>query len=405
MQAPWRAVRAMSILLASCLALACNNDFAIFRTIQGEKKQVGTQVFDETSVSNVFGLLGNYYAATGTLNGSPVGQDSWSTVAIGSPPSTNYALRSAVLAGNQASGTVYALIEIGVEPNMTIKVYSTVDGVNWINVPIPAQTVTGANAFTFDALYGTSTNGLVFAEGHAYNTNTSDPTNPGPSTYTLWYSQGGAAFQQVTHFAPGIDRPIRGVVCDNSGNYYFASEDLLQMSPTCSDGGSDFSSIAAPGTFPNQGTTSTTIWDISFTGSALYVSRQDGVLFQYSFPSGPVQSVSLGSLPLTQVIQVPSAITGTTLLVGSDAIGAGSAAVGYYEGTWGNIQIGSNNSEVASNSSVFATTVAQFPVHAFYWDQVNGNLFVAVSPGFSSTSYYGLYKSAWTGTWAGWSAQ
>jgi len=411
MQAPWRAARAMSILLASCLVLSCNNDFAIFRTIQGEKKQIGTQVFDETSVSNVFGLGGYYYAATGTLNSSPAGQDNWSTTAIGNPPSTNYALRSAVLTGTSTSGTVYALIEIGVEPSMTIKLYSTTDGVNWNNVPLPTQTVTGVNAFTFDALFGTSTNGLVFAEGHAYNTNTTDPTNPGPSTYTLWYSLGGAAFQQVTNFAPGVNsnKTIRGVVCDTSGNYYFASENLLQKSPTYSDGGSDFSSMLAPGTFPNAGTTSTTVWDISFTGGSIYVSRQDGILFQYSF-SGPAQSEPLGSLPLTQVIPVPSAVTPpSTLLVGSDVIVAASAAVGYYEGTWGNIQIGSNNSEVASNSSVFSTTVAQFPVHAFYYNSTPGNgygdLLIAVSPGFSSTSYYGLYKSTFSGTWSGWAAQ
>jgi|GEM_PF-2358172 hypothetical protein len=405
MQTPWRAVRAMSILLASLVALSCNNGYGIFQTIQGEKKQVGTLVFQETSVSNVFGLGGSYYAATGTLNASLVGADSWSAVAIGSPPSKGYVLRSAVLTGSAGAGTIYALIEVGTEPNMTIQLFSSTDGANWTAIPLPAQTITGANAFTFDALFGTSTNGLIFAEGHAYNTNQSDPSNPGPSTYTLWYSLGGAAFQQVTNFAPGVNsnKTIRGVVCDTSGNYYFASENLLQKSPTYSDGGSDFSSTLAPGTFPNAGTAATTVWDISFTGGSIYVSRQDGVLFQYSF-SGPASSNSLGSLPLTQVIQVPSAITTTTLLVGSDAIGT-TAAVGYFEGTWGAFAIGSTNSEVASNSSIFSTTVAPFPVHAFYYDAVAGNLFIAVSPGFSSTSYYGLYKSIWTGTWSGWAAQ
>ncbi len=84
MKAARRVVRAASILFASAVALSCNNAYGIFQNVQGEQKQTGTSVFQEVSVSKAFRLGNNYYAALGSLQTTPVGQDSWSKVAMAS---------------------------------------------------------------------------------------------------------------------------------------------------------------------------------------------------------------------------------------------------------------------------------------------------------------------------------
>jgi hypothetical protein len=86
-------------------------------------------------------------------------------------------------------------------------------------------------------------------------------------------------------------------------------------------------------------------------------------------------------------------------------------AQGYYEcnvGTFPNGFVSGGSGVVDSNSSIYSTTVSIAPVHSFFYDgdATSGRLFVCVSPGTSSTSYYGLYESDWNGTsWSGWAAR
>jgi len=65
-------------------------------------------------------------------------------VAINNLPnsSTTYTLRSAVLASgaNMPTPTIFALIETGVEPSITVSVYSSTDGASWTAVSLPTQT-------------------------------------------------------------------------------------------------------------------------------------------------------------------------------------------------------------------------------------------------------------------------
>ena len=99
MKAIRRVLGAASMLVALVFSASCNNDYGIFKNVQEEKQQVGTSVFQEVPVMNAFRCGGYYYAAIATLQRSVVGQDSWSTVAIGNPPSTNYVLSNAVCTG------------------------------------------------------------------------------------------------------------------------------------------------------------------------------------------------------------------------------------------------------------------------------------------------------------------
>jgi hypothetical protein len=156
-----------------------------------------------------------------------------------------------------------------------------------------------------------------------------------------------------------------------------------------------------------------TIWGISYISSSnhLYVTTKSG----YIYRNGVVTAANPAGLPLTQVVEVPSA-AGQILLVGTDAIPPTSVissapAQGYYEcnvGTFPNGFVSGGSGVVDSNSSIYSTTVSIAPVHSFFYDgdATSGRLFVCVSPGTSSTSYYGLYESDWNGTsWSGWAAR
>ncbi len=427
MKAIRRVLGAASMLVALVFSASCNNDYGIFKNVQEEKQQVGTSVFQEVPVMNAFRCGGYYYAAIATLQRSVVGQDSWSTVAIGNPPSTNYVLSNAVCTG--PTGTIYALVQTGTEPNLTVKVYSSTDGNTWAALNMPSwMTYNSSTVDVFDALFTTS-NGDLFAENHDYNLNPTDPSTPGASTYTLYYYKpSSSSFVQVKGgdggFAPSptsdYDKSIRGAVCDKNGKYWFASEDQLYGGGTDPAGTDAVNSLSSfyPG-FASIIPAATTIWAMSciggtLTGSAgsyVYISTKNGNIYR---SDGTENNPT--SLPLWQVFEVPSS-TGTTLLVGTDAVGI-TAASGYFEGAWNNLSNGGSNVsyDVAGGEAIYSTTVQAFPVLSFYYD-ANGYvdpatnlmlhpLFVCIEPGYSSTTYHGLYQSIWNGSsWSGWSAQ
>jgi hypothetical protein len=407
---------ALSLALASLLFFSCNNSYGIFYSIQQERKQVGTKVFQKTTVNNAFRLGAYYYATTATLNRRTIDDGSWSSVDIGG--FSSYTLRSAVLAGS----TIYALIETGKADPPTLSVYGSTDGSTWptlISLPTcPSGLASDNDSFSLDALYATS-NGELYAEGHKY---TETSSTYGYSNYYL-FRYNGSSFVQVvgasSAFSPAIGMTLRGVVFDSANNkYWFASEDKL-FSGTQADGSDAVNSVSAFSglSLTADATEATTLWDISYAGSgttrALYVSNKAGTLFRYQ--SGTSSSQDVASVPITKVIEVPAASGATMLLAGTDAINT-TSAVGYYEGTFPALVIGSKTAIVALNSSIYSTTVSSFPVHAFYYDSTYtetgtnyaGIVFICVSPGTSSTKYYGLYSSKWdpsSQTWSGWSAE
>jgi hypothetical protein len=386
------ALCAASILLASVLLFSCNNDYGVFSSVQKEKAQNGNSVFQETPVYNAFRLGANYYAATATLNTrSVVNAAGWKRVGIGSGA---YTLRGAVLVGSATTGTIYALVEA----SSSIVLYQSSDGSNWTALPnaLPAQTLKGSSAFTFDALY--SANGKLYAESHGPYDAT--PYIGSTGAFNLWLFNPIAQTFSTMHgnFAPAL--PVVGVVYD-SANYWFASGDLLYSGPNAD------ASLSTSVSSTYAGLSSKTIWGLSFAGANVYIATQDGSLYQSGSSGGYLIN---SSVPATQVVQVP-ATTGNSLLVGTDANAPGVVSgVGYYEGGYGAMAIGSVGA-VTGNSAIYNTTVSASPVHNFFYDPVydgtgNSILFICVSPGTMSTTYYGLYSSVWNGSsWAGWSAE
>ena len=153
-------------------------------------------------------------------------------VPIGSPPTTAYVLRAAVLVGNATTGTIYALIEQETSASLTVSVYSSTDAATWTPVTLPPALFPSASnplIDNFDNLFITS-DGNLYAEDHSYNPNSTNPTNPFASTFLLYhYDPVGKLFSQVSTFLPG-SASIRGVVFDGS-NYWFAAEDLVSVEP------------------------------------------------------------------------------------------------------------------------------------------------------------------------------
>jgi hypothetical protein len=423
-----RAACAAIAALISLLALSCNNSFGILQTIQGEKKQNGASIFQETAVFNAFRLGSNYYAVTGgTLQYSAVGADSWSSVPI---VSGGYALRGAVLAGTATSGTIFALIETGGEASLGIAVYQSSDGSTWTKVNnLPPENPTGSTTQettveSLDALY--TANGQVYAEYHSYVHNPNSTTQNGASTYTLYYyDHGSDSFKLVSGITPWNDETFRGVVYDGT-YYWFASEYHLfvttdQYGATDPTGRTSAVSTMLNSAIASEGWSISTsgvasswgMWAISFTGDAysdpaVYLSTKGGYLVQYKVgaSSATVENVNT-SVPLTQVTAIPAA-SGYSIVVGTDAIGT-TAAVGYYEGSFGSLNLGSSGSVAGTSAtSVFSTTVSTAPVHVLFYDAAGATALLCVSPGATSTSYYGLYASSWAAgslTWSGWAAQ
>jgi hypothetical protein len=396
-----RALRAVSILLASILALSCDNSFGILASIQKEKDQKGAKVFQKTSVKNAFKYKSRYYASTAVLSSRSAASTDWSTVGIDG--STDYFLRSAVLVGDDLTGSVYALAQKG----DTVSLYGY-DGATWTPVAgLPTQNLAGTAISSLEQLY--SANGELYAVLHSYDASADASTDT--SKYSLYHLV-GTSLVSVTIFNE-ITAITRGVTFYD-GNYWFAAANMLYSGANADGAGAADASASFTQLFTTSTATSA-ISSISATGSganaALYIGTAGGSLYRYrTTDTLPVSSVTVASVPLTQVIEVPSS-AGTTLLVGTDALGSTSAD-GYYEGSFGSFAQGSAG-EVASNSTVYGQTVGSFPVRAFYYDgdATTGTLFVCVQPGSSSTKYYGLYASRWKAdpeypsTWSYWKAE
>lgn len=359
-----------TIFLASILALSCNNSYGIFKDIQGQTKQDGSEVFRKTTARSLFRLGSSYYASTAKLYSRPVSGSSWSSVSIGG--SNSYFLRSAVLAGTR----IYALL--GVDTS-SVSLYYSDDAESWTRIygiPYSSDTV-------LDTLF--SANGNLFAVSHKYVGDSA--TKDGTSWYSL-YHYNGASFDAVTDFTDQT-KTIRGVVHDGT-YYYFATENKVVRNSDATNAGSGYLVGA-----------SSTIWAISYTGTHLYISMTNGNLYRDGFSSiDPVASI-----PLTQALEVPSA-SGNILVVGTDAEDVTTTADGYYEGAFGSIRSGDDYAIVANSSSIYNSTISGFPVHCFFYDSATQDLFICISPGASSNSYYGLYKSHYNGSsWDGWEAE
>jgi len=376
-----RAVGAALALFPVLLLFSCNNAYGIFDDIQGQTKQKGSDIFKKTTAYTVFRFNNSYFASTAKLYTRPVSGSSWSKVSVGG--TSSYFLRSAVLCGSK----VYALTG---EDSSDVKLYSSSDGSSWTQM-------TSLPTYPLDTLF--SANGELFAVSHRFDEDES--TNSGTSYFSLYhYDTGSTSFVPVANLQSLTDSSIRGVVYDDTNSrYYFASEGSIYYTTDVTNTSSISTTLFA--------TTSVTIWYLSYTGTAsgtgkhLYITDTDGNLYRDDFST----SDDVNSTPLSVVAEVPYS-GGYMLVVGTDTDSSSNAAEGYYEGTFGSFSRGNKNSIVAHSSSIFNSTVENFPVHCFFWDSATDDLFVCISPGTSSSTYYGLYKSHYNGSsWDGWEAQ
>jgi hypothetical protein len=366
------------MILASLLAISCNNSYGIFEDVQGQTEQDGSDIFKKTATVTAFRLGDSYYASTSKLYSRDVDASHWSLVSIGGTKS--YFLRSVVLVGNT---TIFALVG---DTASDTKLYSSSGG-SWSRVSgLPSSVA-------FDSLF--SANGCLFAVSHRFVSD--DSTETGTSYYSLYYSSdNGISFNTVASFVNVKTTTIRGVVY-GGGYYYFAAEDRLYMcaAPDNSTG----TSLGSP---PHH------IWRISYsgttggTGEHLYIGTVNGNLYRDDFNG--YEDVT--SCPLTAVVEIPTSGDKEILIVGTDAEDTSTLANGYYEGPYSSLRHGPKDAITAHSSSIYNSTVNDAPVHDIYWDSANNDLFICISPGSSNSTFYGLYRSHFNGTkWDGWEAE
>jgi hypothetical protein len=407
-------VRAASLLLASTAAIfgllvaSCNNEYGIFQNVQDEVKQAGTEAFQKNAIKAFLPFGQYYFVAPGSyLYERASSGGTWTKVTALADGSLYYC-RGLV---STSSSRLYALIETGSSDSTAIALYSSSDGASWskIDVGTPTEPLISNvselklgsatyRKFYFDALF--AANGELYLEGHVIDSSTATHTN----NYYL-YRYSGGAFKNISTVQLSAEEPLRGVAYFGS-KYYFAS--LSHLLSGSSADGSDAASIVSS----YSGLSSETIWGLSVAGSYLYITTKSGTIYRSDTSTG----LDIASIPLTKVVEVPLSSSKKVILVGTDSPSTSYDAIGYYEASVdsstaftssGYTFVTGGNGTVTGKSSIYSTTISTFPVHDFYYlgDSSSGTLFACISPGVTSTSYYGLYSDSYSGAWVGWSAE
>jgi len=375
-----RATLASILAAVALLASSCNNAYGVFSSIQKETKQEGSDCFKKAAVMDAYRIGSNYYARGLKLWTRAVGSTSWSLVPIGGTTKYQRLLASACDGTN-----LYVSI---LDSGGSNKVYVLSSG-TWSEI-----TAASASGAWIDALY--CANGLVFAQLHANVANDDDETD---DTYTLYYSTGGtAALTTATGLSTmGSADSFVGVAYGDS-NYWCATRSALFQGAT----------PAAISAYSATGGPGSTITSIAYF-DYLYVSTYDYSEADYPYLyclNGTWSHKEIGSGgPLAALGYVST----TKVLVGegyddnnTDTDG------GYYEGTFSSFVTGEQDdtSYVTCSESIYSTTVGDKAVNAFFWDSANSTLFICLSPGTASSTYFGLYSTTLSGSaWSGWKAE
>jgi hypothetical protein len=143
----------LSALLASAIlsiaALAsCNNEFGIIDSIQTEKKQAGSNLFRNTTVTKVLAFKNAIYASSSRLYSRAAAGGSWSVVSVGPLSSSSY--YSLSIAATTSNLYVAVLDSAGLG-----KVYGF-DGSSWTEIGLPTG-ILSPDTFLVDALFSAGT--------------------------------------------------------------------------------------------------------------------------------------------------------------------------------------------------------------------------------------------------------
>ncbi|MEI6388804.1 MAG: hypothetical protein WCQ50_19485 [Spirochaetota bacterium] len=374
------AVPLLGLVAASLLALACNNDYGIYASIQEEPAGASSGPFYRTSVFEVISFNSALFARRSTI--AKQGADnSWSTVLI-ADLGTAYSCIGLVKVGGT---TLYAAIS-------GKGLYSSADGSTW------EQSLADSS---IDSIY--AANGKLFLSDHDEK---GTPAVTTDDEWTLSVVSGGARSAAVTGLP--LNSPPLGLVHDGSAYWAIA-------------GSSVYSAASESGPFTactETGTPSVALSSLlsSATPGVIYVGGAAGTIYRRAgAPSAwTPYSATSSAFPITTIREVPGS-TASILLVGFGATTAGGG--GYLEANPDSLA--TIKDRRTSTTDVYATTPATNydttmsgrPVNDFTYvpaaTGTGGKLYASlVTAGIAGAS--GLYAADFDGTaWSslGWQAQ
>ncbi|HOX33829.1 MAG TPA: hypothetical protein PLB91_15965 [Spirochaetales bacterium] len=378
-----------ALAAAALLASSCNNSYGVFYSIQQETEQSGSEYFKKATTTGVYKLgsgASTAYFASGTkLYTRGLADSDWSVESIGG--TRDYRLLAATGNGTYLLASIYA--------SGACKLLQREAATAWTEIDISAIPA----GSWIDGLYFAG--GAFFAQAHDNYENEDDETD---DTYSLFYLSGTSLLACDANLQGlNYERSFSGVAYDTSTlTFWYATRKGL-----FSSGNPDTLATAlASGTGPG-GLTATSI---AYFDSALFVGvydydEDDPYLYRLSGGSWVNVTDSDFEGPPTALCYITAP---AKMLVG-EALVSSSTGGGYYEGSsYSSLKSGEQDdkSYVARSESIYSTTIGSRAVNAFFWDDDNDTLFISMSPGASSASYYGLYSTVYDGsTWSGWEAE
>ncbi|MCX7026253.1 MAG: hypothetical protein NT061_01915 [Spirochaetes bacterium] len=377
---------ALLILLLGLAAASCTNGYGVLSNIQTERAQVGTTLFKNANVKALGEDSLNYYAVMAKVYCRTFAADSWTALAVNGL--SNY--YTAGFASDSSSKIWVA----SMDPAGTslYGIYSSADGGSTCTA-VPSTNIGTSTTNTVDALYWAGDTLFALAHNHT------------AATYSLYYSDGSAAFAAVTIANSGSEKmpPVLDVVKAGS-NYWALTESRVYKGTSPSALTFDATTTTPTGTILTS-TTGTVLKGIAVdAGGSALVTRSDGYLFTLTSGASTwtsatvLDSVSLGVL--AEVPAVPPA-TDYRLLVSKH-----NSTYGYCE--WdGSTEVAGNapsdGAVFSPTASDYTTTVYDKPVTALYYSAANGTILIGLAA--QGSDSYALYSNTYSSAWSGWTAE
>ncbi len=364
---------AAAILVVLVFA-GCDNTFSVFQTIAEEKKQVGEDLFKNTTVRAMADDGSNYYALLSQVVWRAKSGNSWNVLAVNG--SSDY-----FAAGLAGDGTNVYVAKAD-DNNVLDDIYTTGDsGATW--TAMNAKAAIGSGAFVDWLRYVGSTL-FVAVHNSAYK-------------YSLYYYNGSSFVSAGTEVS-GLATPLVDIVYDGSSLYWLISDSkVYKGSP---------GSIAADTTASNPNYDEYLLGIASDGAGRIIVSRRDG--YVYSYASGAWMSTKIKSSTKLGPVFFLSLPTSSQRIL----ITKGISPFGYMEYDESSSALKENGSSfVTTSSSIYYTTIRSKEVQAFWqpateYDATKKTLFILLASG--STDSYALYRNDYTissGSWSGWTAE
>jgi len=369
---PFIAGSIAALTLVVLIFAGCDNTFSVFQTIAQEEKQVGEDLFENTTVRAMADDSSNYYALLSQVVWRPKSGDSWDVLAVNG--SSDY-----FASGLAGDGTDLYVAKAD-DDNVLDDIYTTSDsGFTW--TAMNATAGIGTDSFVDWLKYANNTL-FVAVHNSSYE-------------YSLFYYN-GSSFVSAGSAVSGLsDEPLVDIVYDGSSSYWLISDSKVYKGTP--------GSIAADTTSSNPDYDDYLLGIASDGAGRIIVSRRDGYVYSYSSGawSSPITVKSSTKLGPLFFLALPA--SSPRILVGK-----GVSSFGYMEYNESSSTRKENGSSfISTSSSIYYTTMLSKEVQAFWQPTSDPNtLFVLLASG--DTDSYALYRNDYTtstGSWSGWDAE